>query len=458
MVLIAKHRARYGLLIALLLSACYKSQGGSTDLADGAMAEDGDSSLTDSNNNIAGFYSSITLDTLTASQSRTVCEQATERIDPCLKSALQTETKEQCDIFERSCSEREESVDRYALCDTISYGEEGTCSITPQQYFNCIDAFKKVQTCDNAGKVIVTPVDCRKVVKQCDLFRQKFGTPPEEVESCPSTEDERGDTGYDADIYGADRCFATPSRFVVLGDSVSKCVGGWDDDCNCSWRILASYIRDTYAPDLVIEGCYPGLTPIRGNIRDVAEDAKTVMGGPGHIIVWISAIGWDLLDLRESVDETESDNYEALDKAIPVWLQDWQKLFDYFTDKSVFPDGVTFMLNTIYSFWDQCPDTESGNDTLGFGYTRFEENAIQYANDKVILSSARERTDTIALDVYPGILGHGHNYDVSSCPYYSPDNAYWFSDPSHLNALGYRHVASQWKRAADRIYKENCRY
>lgn len=347
-------------------------------------------------------------------------------------------------------------------CGLFSYGELGSCSITPQQYFECIDAFQEQLTFDNAGKILIRPRACEKVVEQCEAFKNDFGERLVEIPSCQSEEKLPEDV-YDTNIYGADNCFATPSRFVVLGDSFSKCVGtslfstvGYEADaCDCSWKNLAGYIRDNYAPYLMLEGCYPD-DSIRGNIKDVAEDAKMITGEAGHIIVWISAIGWDLMTFRRDVKNGKIDKgdlRQSLDDAISIWLQDWQKLFSYFNDRSILPDGVTFMLNTIYSPTDQCSnaDTSVAIEPL----TPDEEEAIQIANEKVILTFARERADTVAVDVYPDVLGHDHFYNVDYCPYYAPTNVYWFSDFEHLNAKGYRHIAQQWRRVADRIYDEN---
>lgn len=175
-------------------------------------------------------------------------------------------------------------------------------------------------------------------------------------------------------------------------------------------------------------------------------------------MVWISGIGWDLWNLQQQKQrgELEEPIQEVVDNAIAEQLSEWQKIFDYFTDTTRFPDGATFMLVTMYSVTDQCPDSRKPLSSYS-PQSMEDEYWLQYANDKLVVTLAKERTDTIAVDVYPDILGHGINYDVSTCPYYSSSNEIWFIDDKHLNTEGYRHVAAQFKRAADRIYAKNCR-
>lgn len=390
------------------------------------------------------------LDSLSKEQARILCIQTKEMSDPCAAVGVKQATEAECREYIQTCRDQSGSVDMFGSCNDTNFGEPGSCSLTQQEYLDCYSAYDSLHNCDNAGKTIIAPEQCYDVTARCEFLAQSFGRMPEPIAQCEETGDERGRAVDDKDIYGAEGCFPRPARMVVLGDSLSDCISYVEaiDDCSCTWKRVASYIRHYYAPDLVAEGRYPK-DELRGNIRDVAEDAKRIMGGPGHILVYISCIGWDLLDLPG-----ESNRLEDLDEAMPTWLEDWQRLFDYFTDQNRFPDGATFMLNTLYSPTDDCP--QSDKDTLFTTLTEEEEQIVRRANEKILLEAALQRPDTVAMDIYPDWLGHGHNFDVSTCPHYSPDNDWWMSDPLHPNNIGYQHMANKWKRAIDRMYGEDC--
>lgn len=455
---------QYLFACALLLTTCYVANEPSNDLYDREIPDATDVSESDVRQTSEPNDSLSYLDSLTQEQAHAVCMKATDLSSQCLKYALRKQTTEACEAFMRDCDTPHSGIDRYAFCDNVSYGESGTCAITESQYLNCVEAFNKYQRCEYVGKVIITPEPCFDVVRQCEALSEDFGRPPEIIQSCRDIGDRTGESQHDRDIYGAESCFPRPSRMVVLGDSISTCSSNpyslaFSEDsievapCECYWRNVASYLRDNYAPDLLLEGHYPGEPA--GRIQEVVEYAQTIMGGPGHVLVWVSAVAHDLLRLRDQIHPGD-ENAPSLESAVEDWRVDWQKLFDYFTDRSRFPDGVTFMLNTLYSPTDQCPESEKRAILLETPSID-EENAIQYANQKLLIDSAREREDTVTVDMYPDWLGHGNNYNVTTCPFYSPDKASWISDSIHPNAMGYLHMGNKWKRAIDRMYKDNCR-
>lgn len=434
---------------ASLLFACYQSNDPGLETSMKNTVDSGVDDVDEADQRDRSRVLGKRLDMLSNEEARIVCQQTQERSDPCMTFGLSKESITECRDYVRDCEEDTNSGGLFGSCNGFGFGEPGSCAAKGEQYFDCVEAFEAIRTCDNAGKVLIAPKPCFEVIQDCEAVSQSFGRAPQAIGECSETGDARGSLEHDKDIIGAERCFPKPARMVVLGDSLSKCFSyvAPIDDCACSWKNVAGYIRDNYAADLVVEGCYPDEATIRGNIHDVAEDARTVMGGPGHVLVYISTIAWDLLDF-----DLERDVFE---EALQNWLADWQRLFDYFTDETVFPDGVTFMLNTIFSPTDDCP--QSDKDTYFPTLSADAERLVQRANELVILQPARERDDTVAVDIYPDWLGHGHNFDVSTCPHYSADKDSWMSDQTHPNNKGYLHMANKWKRAVDRIYGENCR-
>ncbi len=444
---------RLFLVLWFVLSACFDSTSNATEEAD--TSDSDDSEVFRDEEPDAGVLSD-NLDELSKEQSRAFCREANQRMDICLEFALKMETVEECHAFLQSCEAGDVDIETYVPCDNIDYGEPGTCAITGQQYLQCIEVYQRNLGCEDTGKVFITPQECTEVVRQCPMLSGDLGRMPEEILDCGAVGDPIGALEHDKDIYGADSCFPIPSRMVILGDSINMGGAIFDSAEPCEFYLnnLASYIKDKYAPDLVLEGRYP-YDDIRGNIKDVAQDAQTVMGGPGHILVWISAVAWDMSDIPDEDLADITDPRPLLEEAFVHWREDWRKLYDYFTDRSQFPDGATFMLITFFSPTDQCPDTP--NKTIFVTLSTVKEDGLQYTNEKLLIDTALERTDTVTVDIYPDWLGHGHNYDAQNCPFYSPDKEYWMGDHLHPNGKGNIHMANKWKRALDRMYSENCR-
>jgi hypothetical protein len=173
------------------------------------------------------------------------------------------------------------------------------------------------------------------VVETCPQFANAFfqeGEPPacdrETSLSVQPIDDAK-------DVHGADGCRPLPERLIVLGDSIAACYF-ISRPSDCGPLRFGEYLKTRYAPDLTVEnharsGAFTAELP---------EQARTVEGGPGHVLVWVFAIGNDLITRRRDY---------------PGWEAAWAEVFAYFGDKSRFPGGATFVLNTQYSPYDQAP-------------------------------------------------------------------------------------------------------
>lgn len=311
-----------------------------------------------------------------------------------------------------------------ATADCEQSRDLSDCNVTVDQYFECVDAWNQLQTCENAGLLIDPPTPC-VAVEECSAFRfafERFGRAPHcapetLVPKPPDTND---------DIYGFDPCRPIPKRFVALGNSIAA-AGGED---GCSARQLADYVRANYAPDLSFEF----LASNGGDFLDLPRQMQRAAGGGGHVAVWIYSI-------PPGADQ---------DPQYDLWKTQFQPVIDYFSDASTFPDGATFMLNTQYSPSDQCPDPPL---TFGFVPLSLEKEAqLRTMNQVLFIDLAVSRSDTIAVDQYPDWLGHGWNANVRGCPHCSSDNTLWQVDPVHPNADGVRHIFEKWKVAVDQMY------
>jgi hypothetical protein len=232
------------------------------------------------------------------------------------------------------------------------------------------------------------------------------------------------------DIHGFDGCRPAPSRFVVLGDSIADCSFVFDES-KCARTLITEDIR-RYSPDVKLEEySVPGAL-----FSQLPTQAKLVQGGRGHVFVWIYAIGNDLA-LR------------LID--YPGWEATLKETMAYFTDVERFPDGATFLLNTQFSPYDQCVDPINGNPSIAME----EEETLQEVNRRIFLEVAEARSDTVAIDHYPGWLGHGLNANLRGCPHCGADNTQW-EDGVHPNATGNAQIAAKWSVAVERMLGRQC--
>ncbi|MBK7581149.1 MAG: SGNH/GDSL hydrolase family protein [Myxococcales bacterium] len=309
-------------------------------------------------------------------------------------------------------------------------GPPGSCPILVSDYLECLDAWNDTQVCSNAGYLIETPAACLPLVKNCDRFRLSFyqdGEPP----SCdPPSSSPPPDTNDD--IYGLDACRPKPARLVVLGDSIAACLGVGPSECTPNQ--LVDHLKQTIAPGVVLEskaksGAFTAELPVQ---------AQAVAGGPGHVLVWVYAIGNDLA--------TDKIDYLGWNKA-------WSEVFAYFTDTSRFPDGATFLLNTQYSPYDQCPDPPGPSR----GVTDEQEQLLQDVNKALFIDVAKQRADSVAVDHYPDFLGHGRNADLRGCPHCGADNTHWLQgDGTHPGPAGFAHMTEKWKEVFAKMYGSGC--
>jgi lysophospholipase L1-like esterase len=225
---------------------------------------------------------------------------------------------------------------------------------------------------------------------------------------------------------------------VTLGDSIAACfIPGFT---TCAPSVISDYLRERYAPDLE----YRSLAVGGAVTADILGQASQVPPGPGHLLVWIYVGGNDLLRCAQADLPKTQACVESLMAALPGR---WSEIFAYFSDRQRFPDGVTFMLNTQYSPYDQC------THPLGPERLAYAEATIQRFNRDIIMQPALERGDAVAVDQYPDFLGHADNANHGGCPYCSrDDNSDWLFDGTHPHVRGGQHIADKWKVAIDRLY------
>jgi hypothetical protein len=234
-------------------------------------------------------------------------------------------------------------------------------------------------------------------------------------------------------------CGTTPKRYVVLGHSVAHCfaVGGINSDM-CSLKTTHSLMAQRY----------PGITyenyAVDGAvIPDVVKtQLAKVAPGPGHVFVNLF-IGGN--DLAAHITESDTAAVASWEKLKPQAIADHETMFAYFNDKSKFPDGATFMINSQYNPFDEC--------VAGFySFVSLRKQQIIGEFNQVLSTLVSAHKNSALVDQYSSFLGHGHNAKNATCPKYVANYAVWMSDMVHPNAEGHVNLGKEMSRTIDGIY------
>jgi len=261
-----------------------------------------------------------------------------------------------------------------------------------------------------------------------------------------SSVDGGGNNGGTDATGGGDNCPSIPTRMVVLGDSITACVGvGGKDAATCGPKTFHTSLSTSYASGLVYEN-----VAVSGARTTAVPDSQlaTVTTGPGHVMVLVYIGGNDLQPLLTVSDEQADTRFTQLKIDI---REDWDTIFSFFDDAANFPDGVTIFMNNQYNPFDDCT-ARPPNLPLGLS-TRKNELLREY--NSFMSDMADEHTNVIITDQFTSYLGHGHLFEDASCPHYTAGSAGWMNDLIHPNAGGHANLAAEWQKTAD-IWFADC--
>lgn len=246
-------------------------------------------------------------------------------------------------------------------------------------------------------------------------------------------------TGSDAAVDAPD-CFETPSRLIILGDSIAACVGvGGKEGGECGPKQFHAMLDSSFAPGLAYEN-----QAVSGAVTTNVPDrqlANITTGQAGHALVLIYVGGNDLQRLLPQGDGAAM---AGLNSALPEIREDWGQVFAFFDDPVNFPDGATVIMNNQYNPFDDCtapPYNLSATKT---------ELLRMYNEELTLLADAHN--NVVITDQHTSYLGHGHHYDVESCPHYQPGLAPFMQDLIHPNAAGHANLAEEWSVRAAAMY------
>lgn len=251
----------------------------------------------------------------------------------------------------------------------------------------------------------------------------------------PGTDQQGADAGTDV----AAVCAPTPSRLVVLGDSIAACFGVQGKQAaSCGPKAFHESLASSYAPGIEYDNQAVNGAVTRGV---VSTQLGTVTTGPGHVLVLIYVGGNDLQNYLLQADAAAQ---AGLRGDLPGIADDWRSVFSFFNDTAMFPDGATIIMNNQYNPFDDCTAPP---------YNLSAIKAELLGEYNVVLQGLAEEQDNVTItDQYTSYLGHGHHYSVASCPHYQAGLEPFMNDLIHPNAAGHANLATQWNKTADDLY------
>ncbi len=237
-------------------------------------------------------------------------------------------------------------------------------------------------------------------------------------------------------------CAPTPQRFIVLGDSITACVGsavGGKDSANCGPKIFHEYLKANVNPNITYENVsVPGA--VTQDVPDSQIPGVTV-GTSGHALVMIF-IGGNDLQPYIFISDTAAENRYATDK--PRLEGEWDRIYNWLETPSNFPDGVTLIMNKQYNPFDDCTASPYNLSSYKIGLLNEYNDTLQ--------AQSNEREYSVITDQHAPYLGHGHHYQVKACPHYQSGSDNWMADLIHPNVPGHANLAVQWQGTGDAIY------
>ena len=229
-----------------------------------------------------------------------------------------------------------------------------------------------------------------------------------------------------------------PGRFIVLGDSIAACSNiGNEDGPECSLKKLHDYLKSRHAPSVVYENEAVGAA-VTGDVP--AQQLGEIEDRPGHALVLVYVGGNDLAKYMFSLDAIAE---QGLATDLPRVLAAWKEIFAHFEDRTRYPDGFTMIMNNQYNPFDDC--------TAPPYFLTAKKSQLLAMFNAALTRLAQEKGAQIT-DQYTPFLGHGHHYQVRTCPHFKADATPFMDDLIHPNAAGHENLFQQWKALVDRLY------
>ncbi|MCB9560132.1 MAG: SGNH/GDSL hydrolase family protein [Kofleriaceae bacterium] len=252
--------------------------------------------------------------------------------------------------------------------------------------------------------------------------------------------------GPDADPSAPDAaparaCATAPKRVVVVGDSITACsVIGGPQGANCVSKQLADYVIAHYAPGASYENYAVG----GAQLADLPGQIASIPAGDGPMLL-VAYMGGN--DLAPYIFQSDAAAMAAWDDLSGEMRDTWDGVFATLGSDDRFADGVTVLMNTQYNPFDDCTAPP-------YNLSAAKIEILHMFNDTLgsIASGAGDRA--ILVHQFEPFLGHGHHYDVDTCPHYQAGATPFMQDTIHANADGNAQLAAVMEGGADRLYRD----
>jgi hypothetical protein len=237
-------------------------------------------------------------------------------------------------------------------------------------------------------------------------------------------------------------CVAAPARIIGIGDRITACsVIGGPQSADCVSKKFSDYVIAQYGPGATYENHAVG----GAKLADISGQLAGVPAGAGRALVMIYIGGNDLSPFIFQSDQAAMDAYTM--QIEPALVSVYAATFSTLADAAKFPDGATLLMNTQYNPFDDCTAPP-------YNLSATKTGILHMFNDKVNAIGTQQGNAAIVVDQHTPFLGHGHHYNVTTCPYYQAGDVAWMQDTIHANAAGNVDLANVADSGADRLYRD----
>ncbi len=253
--------------------------------------------------------------------------------------------------------------------------------------------------------------------------------------------DGNGSGGSDGST-GPHKCVPAPKRVIIVGDSIVACsVIGGPDGPDCMSKQFSDYVIAHYGTGASYENHAVGgavLDDIAGQLAGVPATM-----GPSLVLIYIGGN-----DLSPYIFQSDSAAMTAWTGTISPKLDSvYGATFATLADATKFPGGATLLMNTQYDPFDDCTAPP-------YNLSAAKIAILQMFNDKVTAIGNAAGDAAIVVDQHPMFLGHGHAYNVTTCPHYIPNATQYMQDVIHANAAGNAVLSMVADGGADGLYRD----
>jgi lysophospholipase L1-like esterase len=282
----------------------------------------------------------------------------------------------------------------------------------------------------------VLPLALILAAAACSSEKDPFAGGPD---AAPKADGGLTDGGTDIDA-APRMCSAKPSRVVVLGDSITACsVIGGAQNADCVSKKVSDYVIANYGATT-----YQNLAVGGAKLADIAAQLNNIppAAGPALVIIYIG--GNDLSPFIFQSDQQAMAGYAMIET---MMNSVYDTVFAKLADTATFPDGAVLLMNTQYNPFDDCTASPYNLSATKIGL-------LHKFNDKVTAIANAHAQQAIVVNQHGPFLGHGHHYNVASCPFYKAGSVGWMQDTIHANPAGNVDLANVMNGGVDRLYRD----